>query len=72
MPVGPQKRQFQTENLFPVTENYIVLWAGKICWAIYFQFYSPNLRLRKDNFSQQHLKKICRTLHMIMILGTLV
>ena len=25
-------------------EKYIGLWAGDICWAIYFHSYSPNIR----------------------------
>ena len=28
----------------------------KICWATRFYTYSPNIRLRKDNFSRQHFK----------------
>ena len=51
-------RKFVASNC----EKYIVLWAGKICWAIYFHLYSRNLSLRKDKFSKQHLKKISQTL----------
>ena len=36
---------------------YSVPWAGTICWATCFHPYSPNVRLRKDNFSRQHFKK---------------
>ena len=32
-----------------------------------FHLYSPNIRLRKDTFSQQHFKKISQTLHMQQI-----
>ena len=44
--------------VFSNCEKYIVLWAGKICWAIWFHLYSPNIRLEKDEFSRQHFKKI--------------
>ena len=37
-------------------------WPGKICWAICFHLYSPNIRFLKDKFSWQHSKKVSRTL----------
>ena len=53
-----------SDNKFVLSclEKYVVLWAGKICWAIDFHLYSPNISLQKDKFSQQHFKKISRTL----------
>ena len=47
---------------FSCFEKYIVLWAGKICWATAFHLYSSNIRLQKDTFSRQDFKKISRTL----------
>ena len=35
-------------------EKYIVLCAGEIYWPICFHLYSPNSRLNKYKFSQQH------------------
>ena len=62
--VGPEKEYFQTTNkfLFNNCEKYIVLWTGKIYWAICFYYYSSSIRLRKDKFSRQHFKKIGPTL----------
>ena len=51
--------------VFICFEKYIVLSAGKICWAIGFHLYSLNIRLQKDKFSRQHFKKISRTLLII-------
>ena len=48
--------------VFSCFEKYIVLLAGKICWAIGFHLYSLNIRLQKDKFSRHHFKKISRTL----------
>ena len=63
MLVGPEERQFQTINLFFSNfEKYIVLWERKICCAINFYLYSPNLRFLKDKFSRQQFKKISQTL----------
>ena len=63
MLLGPEERQFQTINLFFSNfEKYIVLWEGKICRAINFYLYSPNLRFLKDTFSRQQFKKISQTL----------
>ena len=63
MLVGPEERQFQTINLFFSNfEKYIVLWERKICRAINFYLYSPNLRFLKDKFSRQQFKKISQTL----------
>ena len=65
--VGPEKGYFQTINefLFNNCEKYIVLWTGKIYWAICFYYYSPSIRLRKDEFSRQHFKKIGPTLSLL-------
>ena len=47
--------------VFSNCEKYIVLWARKVCWAICFHLYSPNISLQKDKFSQQHFKiKPCK------------
>ena len=63
MLVGPEERQFQTINLFFSNfEKYIVLWERKICRAINFYLYSPNLRFLKNKFSRQQFKKISQTL----------
>ena len=42
-----------SDNIFVFSncDKYIVLWAEKICWAICFHRYSPNIRLKKDKFS---------------------
>ena len=37
---------------------FIVLWIGKICWAICFHLHSPNVRFQKDKCSLRHFKKI--------------
>ena len=51
-------------NSFSVTvKKNIVPWARKIYLAICFHFYSSNIRLGKDKFSQQLFKKICRTMN---------
>ena len=43
-------------------EKYVVLWAGKVCWATHFHLYSPKTRLWKEKFSRQPFKNISRTL----------
>ena len=50
----------------------LVLWPGKIYWAKCFYPYSPKIRLRKDKFSQQDLKKISRTLQLKLNKRTLL
>ena len=40
-------------NILP----YGLGWGGKICWAICFYLFSPNIRLQNDIFSRQHVKK---------------
>ena len=38
----------------------------EICWAACFHPYSPKIRLWKDNFSRQPIKKIRRTLMLLI------
>ena len=70
MLLGSENIYFQTTNLFSVTVKYIVLWVGKICWATCFYLCSPKIRLQKDNFSRQRLKKISRTPCMCIFICT--
>ena len=37
--------------VFSSCEKYIVQWTWKICLAIRFHLYSPNIRLGEDKFS---------------------
>ena len=56
MLVGPEKRTFQTINLFLVTVRNILSYGlGK-----FVRLYV--LRMRKDNLSRQHFKKISGTM----------
>ena len=48
--------------VFSNCEKYVVVRAGKICWATCFQLYSPTISLRKDKFSRRYFEKIHRTL----------
>ena len=43
--------------VFSNCEKYIVLHAGKNCWAACFHSYSPYIRLWKNKFSQQRFQK---------------
>ena len=40
MSAGSEKRQFQTINLFLVTEKYVALWAGKICQTMFSSLFT--------------------------------
>ena len=44
--------------VFSSCEKYIVQWTWKICLAICFHLYSPNIRLGENNFSREYFKKI--------------
>ena len=63
MTVGPEKLQCQIINFFPVTVRNILSYGlEKSVLTIYFHFYSPNIMLWKDKFSQQHFVKTSWTL----------
>ena len=59
---GPEERQFQKILFSATSRNMLCYWEGKICWAISFNVYSPNLSSLKDKLSWQHFKKISWTL----------